>query len=384
MKVLMVHPHDIGSSLEPWTVRIVRLAAALAARGHQVVLAHFPYEAGSGISLPGIRIVELKRVMSLRAFADNTRALYTLAREVDMVHFQKCQFYAALPSVLAAYMAGKRLHYDWDDWEERIFDRAIEKKGLSTWLTSISFYLLERFLPVMADSISVASRSLEDLALRRGGKRSRVVWIPVGADMRQFHPATDRLAVRKKFGLKEELLVFYHGQLHSCQYGDLFLEVIKIICPSPGLAPMRFMIVGDGTDLNRLKKAAEKLGVSEHVMFTGFVPHEEIAAYIAAADICVAPFEDNEVTRCKSPLKIVEYLASGKPVVASAVGEVPYMLGDAGICVPPGDAEALARGVLQLVADADLRKALSAKARSRAGIFDWDISAQKLEAFYAT
>lgn len=380
----MVHPHDLGSLLEPWTIRIARLATALAARGHQVVLAHFPREAGSEFSLPGVRVVELERVMSFRALRDNTRALYSLAREAEALHFQKCQFYAALPSVIAAYMAGRRLHYDWDDWEEKIFDRSLEKKGFSTGLTRVSFFLLEHLLPVMVDSLSVASRSLEAMALCRGARKKKVVWIPVGADMRQFHPEIDRLPVRKKFGLKEELLVFYHGQLHSCQYAALFLEVIRILLRHPAKpAGMRFMIVGDGSNLKRLKREAEDLGVSAHVVFTGAVPHDEIATYIAAADICVAPFEDNEVTRCKSPLKIVEYLASGKPVVASAVGEVPEMLGEAGLCVPPGDAEALARGVLQLAADADLRRAFSVKARSRAAAFDWDLSAKKLEAIYA-
>jgi glycosyltransferase involved in cell wall biosynthesis len=113
------------------------------------------------------------------------------------------------------------------------------------------------------------------------------------------------------------------------------------------------------------------------------VPHADIPRYIAAADICVAPFDNNEITRCKSPLKIVEYMASGKPVVASDVGEVRNMLDGAGLLVEPGRPEAIAKGILELAGDEKLRKTLAAAARQRAETkYNWTCSAGNLEKAY--
>lgn len=95
--------------------------------------------------------------------------------------------------------------------------------------------------------------------------------------------------------------------------------------------------------------------------------------------MAVACFEDNPVTRCKSPLKIAEYLASGKPIVASDVGEVRDMVGEAGILVEAGNARQLAEKIIFILSDKRLGEELGIKARKRAeDIYNWRISAQTL------
>ena len=99
--------------------------------------------------------------------------------------------------------------------------------------------------------------------------------------------------------------------------------------------------------------------------------------YIAAADICVACFEENEVTLCKSPLKIVEYLASGKAIVASNVGEVSNMLGESGVLTSPGDSSSLASGILKVLENNDLKNKLEQLARKRAEEeYNWTVTAE--------
>jgi len=100
---------------------------------------------------------------------------------------------------------------------------------------------------------------------------------------------------------------------------------------------------------------------------------------MAAADIAIACFEDNDITRCKSPLKIAEYMSCGKPIVASNVGEVNTMLGGAGVLTEPDNPEDLARGIIKLLGDEPLRKRLSVKARQRAEeIYNWENTARNL------
>jgi glycosyltransferase involved in cell wall biosynthesis len=97
------------------------------------------------------------------------------------------------------------------------------------------------------------------------------------------------------------------------------------------------------------------------------------------ADVCVACFEDNGITRCKSPLKIAEYLASGKAIVASNVGEVEHMLGEAGILVEAGRPEPLAEKIVYLLSRDNLRRELGIKARQQAErVYNWKVSSSTL------
>lgn len=129
---------------------------------------------------------------------------------------------------------------------------------------------------------------------------------------------------------------------------------------------VKFMIVGEGFLEWQLKQLVHTLGLEEKVIFTGAVDHDMVPAYICSADVCVAPFRDTEVTRCKSPLKIVEYMACSKAIVASNVGEAREMVDDAGILVEPSSYLALAEGILRLLKDKTLRDNLGKCARQKA------------------
>ena len=383
MKILMVHPHDLFSPMEPWTIRIVKFAEELAVKGHEVMIAYFPMTSCDESVFHGIRISPLDRTISAGSLMRNTALLCKWAKWADIVHFQKSQFYAALPAVLAAYWTGKSLHYDWDDWEEKIFYASIPRMTPTAFLTGLSFQWLERSLPFLADSVSVASEALKKLALQRGADPTKVVLAPVGADLQQFRPDRSPGEIRKKYGIEGALLVFYHGQLHSCQYARLFLEAIKLISGTRNPGRLKFMIMGSGSDLGSLKTFARESGIEDKVIFTDFVPHADIPQHIAAADICVVPFDDNGVTRCKSPLKLVEYIASGKPVVAGDVGEVRNMLDGAGLLVEPGNPGALAKGILELAGNEPLRRTMATAARQRAEAkYNWRCSAENLEKTY--
>jgi glycosyltransferase involved in cell wall biosynthesis len=380
----MIHPHDLYSSVEPWTIRMVKLAEQLASKGHQVKIAYFPLAKCKESFSGTVHAIPLERTISAATLIRNTRTLCSLSREADLVHLQKSHFYAAIPAVLAAYWCGKPLHYDWDDWEEKIFYASLHKKTLTSFVTGISFGSLERCLPFLADSVSVASEKLKQLVMKRGVDAGKISMAPVGADADLFHvEAKAAHAVREKYGLNDELLVLYQGQLHDCQYVKLFLKAAKIISGKALARQIKFMVLGDGSQLAALKKFSETLELGKGVIFAGSVPHSDVPRYIAAADICIAPFEDNEITRCKSPLKIVEYLASGKAIVASDVGEVRNMIGNAGIIVPPGSADKIAEGIMELAADDTRREALAVAARQRVEMkYNWRSSAEALEKAY--
>lgn len=379
MHILMIHPHDIFSSAEPWTVRIVYLAREFEKKGHSVTLVYFPLEWNgqkpSRLSA-GITAVPLSRKHGPHILISNICSVCALAAQVDIIHFQKCFYNAAIPAMVAALVRNKRLHYDWDDWEVKIYEVSTQPSFLRD---VIRFFLvvLENTIPRVVDSISVASQRLKIECRKLAGKKVPVVNAPVGADLVMFNPSVPQAPVREKYGITKPL-VLYLGQLHGGQYVELFIRTAEQLVKDYKRDYV-FMIVGDGYMAKDLKTMAMDKGLGGTLIFTGAVAHEFVPQYIAAADVCVACFEENEVTLCKSPLKIVEYLSSGKAIVASNVGEVPAMLGGAGILTIPGDSGSLAKGILQVLTDRQLKGQLEKLARQRAEEeYNWGITAQNL------
>lgn len=381
----MVHPHDIRASAEPWTVRIVYLAKEMAKAGHKVKLVYFPLEGSGGeeYSLEsGITAVPFNRRHGLGVMAENTLRLARLGRWADVIHIQKCFHYASFPCVISSIMNRKPLHYDWDDWELKIYEVSTRPGGLLRGYIRFFIGFLEYALPIISDSVSVASARLKEECRKLGVAEDKIFDAHVGADLERFFPFLDGGAVIRRYGI-DKPIVLYLGQLHGGQYVELFIKAASIFIREYGKDAI-FMIVGDGYMAEELKKKAFGLGLGESIIFAGSVAHEAVPSYIAAASVCVACFEDNDVTRCKSPLKIVEYLASGKAIVASRVGEVENMIADAGILVPPGDCESLAEGINRLLKDAELRKRLQEAARKRAEQeYNWGVTANNIMKAYS-
>ncbi|MDD5503925.1 MAG: glycosyltransferase family 4 protein [Candidatus Omnitrophica bacterium] len=380
MNILMIGPHDIHSASEPWTTRIKNLACQLAKKGHVVKLVYFPLDnnnAGKRFQENGYEAISLSRRLGSLVFLKNTAQITRLAGWADVVHFQKCYYYASLPALIGAWIKNKPAHYDWDDWETKIFYYSNPRKRVLGGF----IHMLEKLMPLAVDTVSVSSRRLKELCLKAAVREDDIFPAPVGADINQFKPCPDQSHGIKTRYNTGRYLVLYIGQLHGGQYAELFIKAAGLILKKT--KEVTFMIIGDGYRSVELKELASAQGLGRHMIFTGSLPHEIVPSYINSADICVACFEDNDITRCKSPLKIAEYLACGKAIVASNVGEVGNMIKDAGLLVKPGDCSALADGILKLVNDGGLRQALSSRARARAvEKYNWDFTASSLLSAY--
>jgi len=375
----MIHPHDIFSSAEPWTVRMVYLAREFEKKGHSVTLVYFPLEwnnqRASGLSA-SISLVPLSRKHGPGVLISNICSICALAAKTDIIHFQKCFYNAAIPALIAALVRNKHLHYDWDDWEVKIYEVST-RPGFLRNLIRDFLMILENNIPRLVDTVSVASSRLRSECQKLSKHRDTIFDAPVGADLDRFSPAVCGQQIRQKYGINKPLIL-YLGQLHGGQYVELFIRTAAKLLKDYR-ENTAFMIVGDGYMAAELKKFSSQLGLDNFLIFAGAVPHELVPQYIAAADVCVACFEENEVTLCKSPLKIVEYLASGKAIVASNVGEVPNMLGNAGVLTPPGDINALADGIIKILRDSDLKKSLERRSRARAEEeYSWKVTAENL------
>jgi glycosyltransferase involved in cell wall biosynthesis len=367
MRVLMVQRFDIYNV--PGTVRMVNLATQFVLQGHQVTLCYYPDHYRRKVYPPirkedpkGIDFVTLEPG-KLSLFR-NIRTVCRLAKSADIVHFQKCFPDAALPALTAAYLYDKPIHYDWDDRES-----ALASDWSRSKLVKFALTVYEWLIPKLVDTITVSTDAIRELAIQYGAKPESIFDAPVGADLELFNPTVDGSRIKQKYQLSSPVII-YHGQIDLGTYPDQLLHAVPLILKQFPTA--QFLIVGGGDKLNLLKQLAQDLSITNTVIFTDYVNQTEIPKYIAAADIAVACFAGNEITRGKSPLKIAEYLAMGKPIVASRVGDIPKMVGDAGILVAPNDSDVLAESIISLLNNREKRFKLGQQARLRAEqIYNW-------------
>lgn len=194
------------------------------------------------------------------------------------------------------------------------------------------------------------SAYLREVALGWGLDPERVSVLPNPAP--GVPPLRPRDELRSELGVHGALLVFA-GRLGPQKDLGVALEAIV---PVPEVT---LLVAGDGPERQALERRAEELGLGERVRFLGSVPRERVLELFRAADASVLPSAWENF-----PHTVVEALAVGCPVLATAVGGVPEVVhdGENGLLVPPRDPEALSVAIERFFADRDLRERLAASA----------------------
>lgn len=210
--------------------------------------------------------------------------------------------------------------------------------------------LLARWALKRCDRIVVLTEGLRTLLQNQYGVRlERIVVLPSGTDVRRF-TERDAVACRLELGLLPNrpyvgfVGSFYRYQGLACLLGAMML--IKQVCPSAEL-----LLVGDGEAMEELKQQAKGMGFDGGITWAGRVPYWEVPIWIGAMSVCVAPFRGDRGET--SPVKLFDYLACHRPVVASAIPSVvSTFTPDSGVqLVPPDDPRPLADAILALLND---------------------------------
>jgi len=219
--------------------------------------------------------------------------------------------------------------------------------------------------------VTLTAAHLRELEARYG-RRSLAAAVPDGA----------RLDAGRTFTLptpESGPLVGYAGHLYPWKGVDVLLQAIA------RLEAVRAVIVGGQpgeTDRGRLEALAAALGVDARVRFTGWLPPAAVPAELARCHVLVLPNARTEISaRYTSPLKLFEYLAAGRPIVASDLPALAEVLSNDrnAVLVPPGDEEALAAAVSGLLHDRARAERLARQAYSDAEQYSWDRRAERLE-----
>jgi glycosyltransferase involved in cell wall biosynthesis len=210
---------------------------------------------------------------------------------------------------------------------------------------------------------------------RRFGPRPRIAVIPDGvrvANDAEQHPTVTRAS-------SGTFTIGYAGHLYPWKGVDLIVEALA------AMPDARALIVGGHDrepDLARVKAFARELDCASRITFTGLIPPSEVADRLREADVLVLPNPRSAISDAHtSPLKLFEYMASGRPIVASDLASIQEVLrdGENAVLVEPGNPQALVAGLRTIRDDPALAQRVAAQAARDVREYTWARRAERLE-----
>ena len=236
-------------------------------------------------------------------------------------------------------------------WEDAAVDHGTSKEwGMRYRLTR----LLETFVLKKADRVTTICEGLRSDIVARGVAADKVTVIPNAVDLDKFTlgGARDESLV-EKLALQGKTVLGFIGSFYAYEGLNLLLRALPMILERT--PDTRLLLVGGGPEEAALRQQVKQLALTEKVIFTGRVPHDQVQSYYDLVDVFVYPRLSMRLTDLVTPLKPLEAMARGRLVVASDVGGHRELIDDGvtGELFKAGDANALADVVLQLLADKD-------------------------------
>lgn len=215
-----------------------------------------------------------------------------------------------------------------------------------------------------ADLVVCVSEGVAEAVQEIVGRTTRVVVTPCTADPLFFSDSTEREAVRQRLGFADsDVIVGWTGSFRRFHAVE---QLINAFAQIDELGHgVELVLIGDGPDRQRLEELASRSPASDAITFTGQIPYSQMRDHVAALDVAVLTAREDAEFHY-SPLKLREYRASGRAIIAPHVGQVAATLTDGGdaLLYPAGDINLLSAHIQSLASDAALRARLGAASRA--------------------
>jgi glycosyltransferase involved in cell wall biosynthesis len=261
-------------------------------------------------------------------------------------------FHTAVLALLPRWVFRRKLVYEING----LAGEEVRLRGNSSGIRFFSMVVrwAERMATASSDvTVSVTPQIASYLVTRFHCAPGRIKTIGNGVNSERFHPIRDPALLeewRERLGIKKgDRVVAFVGNLAPWQGVDILIESgLRILAR---MERVKFLIVGDGMMKGSLQGRAMESGFGGSFIFTGMISYETVPVLINTADICVAPFiaRRNRETGV-SPLKVFEYLACGKPVIASRIEGLEMIeRAGTGLLVKPDDPGDLENALLRLL-----------------------------------
>jgi glycosyltransferase involved in cell wall biosynthesis len=235
---------------------------------------------------------------------------------------------------------------------------------------------IERNVLKRSDVVLVINEVLKDLVVRLGAPESRTYVLRAGIDDKQFSPGTDDNVIKTHYRLSEEdIVLFFMGWLYP--FSGL-KEVARQLAECPDRR-IKLLIVGEGNLYEQLNKIRTDYNLHDRLILAGKKDYRELPEYIAAADICLLPaYPGEKIMQDIVPIKLYEYMAMQKPVIATRLPGVLKEFGESSGIVYVDRPEDVIPQAIELVRNDNLKE-LGLKARAFATRNSWQQIADEFE-----
>ncbi len=234
---------------------------------------------------------------------------------------------------------------------------------------------IHRQVTAQAELLIAVNKTMVQTLIQDGLPAQKIVIVENGIDGQLFHPQADGREIRARYGLgRDEQVIVYVGSFQPFHRVDLLIQAFAQLKPT---RPTRLLLVGQGRHTAECQALARQLGLLERITFAGLVPYGQIPAYVAAGDMAVIPAH----TGYSNPMKMYEYMALGKAVVAprqQTITEVVSHNRNAYLFEPEND-QALATALQTVIDDGALRTRLGREAGRVAANYTWEKRAESLQ-----
>jgi glycosyltransferase involved in cell wall biosynthesis len=323
----------------------------------------------------------LRRTLNFLSFVPTAVLRALRLGRFDVILGTSPQFFCAVAAWLSAVAKRTPWIFELRDlWPESI-------GAVGAIRTNLVLRLLERLelrLYHSASGVVCLTRAFMSNLSGRGVDVQKLAYVPNGVSPSFWNSGSRRLG-RERLGIgDQEIAVGYVGTVGMAHgLGTVLDAAQKLAASQPQI---RIYVVGDGAELPELKRRAAALGLT-NVTFTGLRPRGEIADVMAAIDIALVTLMPSDTFKTVLPSKMFEAMAAGKPIVLAVEGEARDVLTAAGggLCVEPGNPDALARAITSLAANAEFREQLGAAGAAYVRCeFDRGVWANKLAQILTT
>lgn len=312
-----------------------------------------------------------------------SRRLEEVARKVgaDVLHAHSPSL-NAIPALQVGRRLGIPVVYEVRAlWEDAAVDHGTSREWGVRYRLSRA---LETYALRNADAIVTICEGLKGDIRRRGIPDSKITVVPNAVNVDQFKLGQlPDPSLIKQFDLQGKLVLGFIGSFYAYEGLDILLQALpRILRRQP---ETRILLVGGGPCEMGLKALAARLRIDDKVIFTGRVPHEQVAHYYDLVNVLVYPRVKMRLTDLVTPLKPLEAMAQGRLVIASDVGGHLELIrdGENGVLFKAGCPIALAESVLRLQGSPDLWSALRMGARSFVEKErNWQLSVSRYKAVY--
>jgi glycosyltransferase involved in cell wall biosynthesis len=291
-----------------------------------------------------------------RAFAISLRIL--VRHGFDIVHAHNPPDTFVL--IAGVYkLLGKRFVFDHHDLAPEMYE-ALSGDGRKRVLQRALLFF-ERLSCRVADHVLTPNESYKNLDVARHGiAPERISVVRNGPDLAVVEHARPDTALRPP----ARALVGYAGIIGYQDGVDYLLRALQHLVRERRRDVLCY-VVGDGNAGEDMRELARELGLGDHVRFTGWLPYDDLLRYMASVDVCVSPEPSNAYTDRSTMVKIMEFMALGKPVVAFDLPEHRVSADGAAAYARPNDSRDLARAIDEVLADPERRRAMATAGRRR-------------------